>query len=122
LRRSGSEVSPEMTVIQVGLLGCGHVGSALVRLIDDHAPIVEARAGAKLEITRVAVRNLAKERDVELPHERFTHDDEEVVTGPSVDVVVEVIGGIEPARSLILAALEPGKPAITANKQLLASF
>jgi homoserine dehydrogenase len=109
-------------VIRVGLLGCGHVGSALVRLIDDHAPIIEARAGAKLEITRVAVRNLAKERDVELPHERFTHDAEEVVTDPSVDVVVEVIGGIEPARSLILAALERGKPVITANKELLANF
>jgi len=108
--------------IRVGLLGCGHVGSALVRLIDDHAPIIEARAGAKLEITRVAVRNLAKERDVELPHERFTHDAEEVVTDPSVDVVVEVIGGIEPARSLILAALERGKPVITANKELLANF
>jgi homoserine dehydrogenase len=108
--------------IRVGLLGCGHVGSALVRLIDDHAPIIEARAGAKLEITRVAVRNLAKERDVELPHERFTHDSQEVVTDPSVDVVVEVIGGIEPARSLILAALERGKPVITANKELLANF
>ena len=108
--------------IRVGLLGCGHVGSALVRLMDDHAPIIEARAGAKLEITRVAVRNLAKERDVELPHERFTHDAEEVVTDPSVDVVVEVIGGIEPARSLILAALERGKPVITANKELLANF
>jgi homoserine dehydrogenase len=108
--------------VQVGLLGCGHVGSALVRLMDDHAPIIEARAGAKLELTRVAVRNLAKERDVNLAPECFTHDAEDVVTDPSVDVVVEVIGGIEPARSLILAALERGKPVVTANKELLANF
>jgi homoserine dehydrogenase len=109
-------------VVRVGVLGCGHVGSALVRLIDEHAPVVEARAGVKIEVARVAVRNLAKERDVDLPPDRFTHDAEEVVNDPSLDVVVEVIGGIEPARSLILAALGQGKPVITANKELLANF
>lgn len=109
-------------VVRVGLLGCGHVGSALVRLITEHAGLVESRAGVKVEVARVAVRNLAKERDVDLSHDRFTHDAEEVVTDPSVDVVVEVIGGIEPARSLILAALQRGKPVVTANKELLANF
>ena len=108
--------------MRVGLLGCGHVGSALVRLAAQQADEIEARAGVRLEIARVAVRNLARERDVDLPSERFTHDAEEVVTDPSVDVVVEVIGGIEPARSLILAALERKKPVVTANKELLANF
>jgi homoserine dehydrogenase len=109
-------------VIRVGVLGCGHVGSALVRLITEHGPLVEARSGVKIEVARVAVRNLAKERDVDVPAERFTHDAAEVVTDPGVDVVVEVIGGIEPARTLILDALKAGKPVVTANKELLANF
>ena len=60
--------------IRVGLLGCGHVGAPLVRLIDQHAELIEARAGVRIEIVRVAVRNLARERDVPLPSSRFTHD------------------------------------------------
>ena len=103
-------------VVRVGLLGCGHVGSALVRLIEGHAGSIEARAGVKVEVAKVAVRNLAKERDVDLGAERFTHDAEEVVSDPEVDVVVEVIGGIEPARTLILTALQAGKPVVTAKK------
>jgi homoserine dehydrogenase len=107
--------------VRVGLLGCGHVGSALVRLIDEHADVIESRAGVRIEITRVAVRNLARERDVPIPAGRFTHDAEGVVADPAVDVVVEVIGGIEPARSLITEALKAGKPVVTANKELLAN-
>jgi homoserine dehydrogenase len=107
--------------VRVGLLGCGHVGSALVRLINEHADVIEGRAGVRIEVARVAVRNLARERDVPVPHSRFTHDTESVVTDPAVDVVVEVIGGIEPARSLITEALKAGKPVVTANKELLAN-
>ncbi|MFN2543546.1 MAG: homoserine dehydrogenase [Actinomycetota bacterium] len=108
--------------VRVGLLGCGHVGSAVARMLADHADEVGARAGGRVEVTRVAVRNLSKERDVELPAEVFTHDPHEVVSDPNVDVVVEVIGGIEPARSLILEAFERGKPVITANKELLSTL
>ncbi|HYV61016.1 MAG TPA: homoserine dehydrogenase, partial [Acidimicrobiia bacterium] len=107
--------------VRVGLLGCGHVGSALVRLIDEHADVIESRAGVRIEVARVAVRNLARERDVPLPAGRFTRDAEEVVADPEIDVVVEVIGGIEPARSLITEALKRGKPVVTANKELLAN-
>ncbi|MGH8999642.1 MAG: homoserine dehydrogenase, partial [Acidimicrobiia bacterium] len=115
-------MNPGTKVVRVGLLGCGNVGSALVRLIANHSGMVGARAGVEIEIARVAVRNLARERDVTLAQELFTHDAEAVATDPAVDVVVEVIGGIEPARSLILAALEAGKPVVTANKELLANF
>ncbi|HKA93588.1 MAG TPA: homoserine dehydrogenase, partial [Acidimicrobiia bacterium] len=107
--------------VRVGLLGCGHVGSALVRLIDEHADVIEGRAGVRIEVSRVAVRNLARERDVPLPASRFTRDAEEVVADPEIDVVVEVIGGIEPARTLITEALKRGKPVVTANKELLAN-
>jgi len=107
--------------VKVGLLGCGHVGGPLVRLIDDNADVIEARAGVRIEVTRVAVRNLALERDVPLPASRFTNDAEAVVADPDVDIVVEVIGGIEPARSLVTDALKSGKPVVTANKELLAN-
>jgi homoserine dehydrogenase len=107
--------------VRVGLLGCGHVGSALVRQIADHAVDIEARTGVRLDVTRVAVRNLARERDVPLAAAVFTHDAASVVVADDVDVVVEVIGGIEPARELIVEALKAGKPVVTANKELLAN-
>ena len=75
----------------------------------------------RLEVTRVAVRNLSRDRDVELPPGVLTRDAHDVVADPDVDLVVEVIGGIEPARELITTALAGGKPVVTANKELLAN-
>jgi homoserine dehydrogenase len=92
-----------------------------VALVAEQADAVEARTGLRLEITRVAVRNLSRERAVEVPERVLTRDGGAVVADPDVDVVVEVIGGIEPARELILAALAAGKPVVTANKELLAN-
>ena len=108
-------------VVRVGLLGCGHVGSALVRLITDNGDAIEGRTGVRLQVEKVAVRNLSRERDVALPASVFTNDANAVVADPDVDVVVEVIGGIEPARELIVEALQGGKPVISANKELLAN-
>ncbi|HEX5097226.1 MAG TPA: homoserine dehydrogenase [Acidimicrobiia bacterium] len=108
--------------VRVGILGCGNVGSALVRLLDDNAPLIVRRTGVRISVARVAVHNMTKDRDVALAEGVLTHDAEAVVGNPDVDVVVEVIGGIEPARSLILAALKAGKPVVTANKELLANF
>jgi homoserine dehydrogenase len=107
--------------VRVGVLGCGNVGSALVRLVHEHADVIEARAGVPLEVTRVAVRDMAKDRELPLPARCFTDDPTEVVGDPEVDIVVEVIGGIEPARTLIIDALMSGKPVVTANKELLAA-
>lgn len=111
-----------MEAVRVGILGCGNVGSALVRLVDENRSLIARRAGVELSVARVAVHNLAKERDVDLADGVLTHDAQEVVDDPAVEVVVEVIGGVEPARSLILAALEARKPVVTANKELLANF
>jgi homoserine dehydrogenase len=107
--------------VTIGLLGCGHVGSALVRLVHDHADVIEARAGVPLEIARVAVAHLDKERGLPLPVRCFTDDPAAIVSDPDIDIVVEVIGGIEPARGLIVDALMAGKPVVTANKELLAT-
>jgi homoserine dehydrogenase len=107
--------------VRVGILGCGHVGGALVRLIHDHADVIESRAGVPLEVAQVAVAHLDKERNLPLPTRCFTDDAAAVVGDPDVDIVVEVIGGIEPARTLIVEALMSGKPVVTANKELIAT-
>ncbi|HYL51140.1 MAG TPA: homoserine dehydrogenase [Acidimicrobiia bacterium] len=109
-------------LVRVGVLGCGNVGAALVRALETNADLITQRSGIRLEVARVAVHNLAKERDIEFAPGVLTNDADAVVTDPNVDVVVEVIGGIEPARSLMLAALKASKPVITANKELLANF
>jgi homoserine dehydrogenase len=106
--------------VRVGVLGCGHVGGALVRLIHENADVL-ARAGVRIEVTRVAVRDLTRTRDLPIPAAAFTTDAALVVSDPDIDIVVEVMGGIEPARSLIIAALTAGKPVVTANKELVAA-
>ena len=108
-------------VVRVGLLGCGNVGAAVVELIRTQADDIAARTGLRLEVARVAVRSTTKDRGVELSPEVLTHDAAGVVDDPAIDVVVEVIGGIEPARELITSALKAGKPVVTANKELLAN-
>jgi homoserine dehydrogenase len=106
--------------VRVGLLGCGNVGSALARLIDEHADLIASRAGVGIEIGRVAVRDLSKARDVKVPADRFTDDASALVRDPDIDVVVEMMGGVDPARGLIIDALRGGKPVVTANKELIA--
>jgi homoserine dehydrogenase len=108
-------------VVRVGLLGCGNVGAALVQLLEDRGSEITARTGVRLDLARVAVRSLTRKRAVHLDDGVLTVDAGEVVSDPNVDLVVEVMGGIEPARELILAALAAGKPVVTANKELLAN-
>lgn len=103
------------------MLGCGNVGASLVKLIADRADAIEARTGLRLEVAAVAVRNMSRERGVDLPDGVITRDAHAVAADPAIDIVVEVIGGIEPARELIAMAMANGKPVITANKELLAN-
>ena len=106
--------------MRVALLGCGTVGAEVVRLLHSTADDLEARIGAPLEIVGIAVRRLGRARDLPVPDELFTTDAQGLVARDDVDLVVEVIGGIEPARTLILSALAAGKSVVTANKALLA--
>jgi homoserine dehydrogenase len=106
--------------LKVALLGCGVVGSQVVRLLGEQADDLAARVGAPLELAGVAVRRLGRRRGTEIDPALLTTDAEGLVTRDDVDIVVEVIGGIEPARSLILAAMARGKSVVTANKALLA--
>jgi homoserine dehydrogenase len=108
-------------VVRVGVLGCGNVGAALVQLVAKQAGAIAASTGVRLEVTRVAVRNLSRDRDAVLPPGVLTRDAVGVVEDPEVDIIVELIGGIEPARELILSAISHGKPVVTGNKELLAN-
>src|SRR6266496_2772959 len=103
------------------MLGCGVVGTGVERLLIEHAGPIRDRAGVPVRLQRIAVRNLAKKRDPAVDVSRLVDDAATVVGDPEVDVVIEVMGGIEPARSLMLDAFGRGKPVVTANKELLAS-
>jgi len=106
--------------LNVAVLGCGVVGSQVVRLLTEQAGDLEARVGAPVRLVGVGVRRIDAPRDVEVPAGLLTTDSAGLVARGDIDVVVEVIGGIEPARTLILSALENGASVVTANKALLA--
>jgi homoserine dehydrogenase len=108
--------------VRVGLLGCGIVGGATARILTEHSADIARRAGAEIELARVAVRSLSKQREVTLPEAMWTTDPWDVVNDDSIDVVVEAIGGIEPALDLVLAAIKAGKHVVTANKELLSTL
>ena len=113
---------PSKRRIGVGLLGCGNVGSALVGLLEEQRSVIAERTGIDLDLVRVAVRSASRDRDVVLADGVLTTDAASVVNDPDVDVVVELIGGIEPAREMLAAALKLGKPVVTGNKELLANY
>jgi len=107
--------------LKVALLGCGSVGSQVYRLLTEQSADLTARAGAPLEIVGVAVQDPDRRRDVVVSPDLLTTDGVALVTRRDVDIVIELIGGIEPARTLLLAALNAGKSVVTANKALVAS-
>jgi homoserine dehydrogenase len=109
-----------LPTLKVALLGCGVVGTEVARLLTEQADDLALRVGARLELAGIAVRRVAHKRSATIDRSLLTTDPHALATRPDVDIVVEVIGGIEPARSLMLAALKGGKPVVTANKALLA--
>ena len=103
------------------MLGFGVVGAATYRILDQHRDELEARAGARIQVTRIAVQDPSKRRDVEVAAGIMTGDASEVVEDPSIQIVVEAIGGVDPARDLISRAIAGGKHVVTANKELLST-
>ncbi len=110
-----------MKTIDIGLLGLGTVGSGVVRLLQENAGRLERKIGARLRIRRIAVRDPARARPVAVDARLLTANAAEVVADPAIQIVVEVMGGIDPARAYCLEALERGKHVVTANKALLAT-
>ena len=106
--------------LHIGLLGCGTVGSAVVRLLQTNAEEIHRRTGVWLRVARIAAANPSKPRDLRLDAGILTGDAGAVVADERVDVVAEVMGGIDPARALLLEAMRRGKSVVTANKLLMA--
>ena len=108
-----------MKTLKVGMLGAGTVGSQIARLLVDNKADLASRAGAELELVKVAVKNINTKR-VGIASSLLTDDAASIVNDPQIDLIIEVMGGISPAKELILAALKNGKSVVTANKALLA--
>ena len=106
--------------VRIALLGCGNVGSQVVRLLAEHGDDLTARVGRPLELVGVAVRDTSRPRPG-VPSHLLTDDAAGLVSGGDIDVVVELVGGIEPARSLVLDAMAHGASVVTANKALMAA-
>jgi homoserine dehydrogenase len=108
-----------MKTLKVGMLGCGVVGSQIARLLVENKSDLTSRAGANLELVKVAVKNIKTKREG-IPSNLLTDDANSIVNDPEIDLIIEVIGGITPAKELILTAIKNGKSVVTANKALLA--
>jgi homoserine dehydrogenase len=112
-------MSPADKPVRIGMLGCGVVGSSVARLLLADTAELSTRAGVKIELSRIAVRSIKAYEGINPA--LFTTDPFSIVNDPEIDLIIEVIGGIEPARELILTAIENRKSVVTANKALLAS-
>ena len=107
--------------IGIGLLGAGTVGGTLVRRLVGESEEIAAKTGLRFDVRRIGVRDLERARDFPVTPGMLTTDPFEVVNDDTVDLLVEVMGGREPAGDLILAAIANGKPVVTANKELIAA-
>ncbi|MEM6823399.1 MAG: homoserine dehydrogenase, partial [Verrucomicrobiota bacterium] len=107
-----------MKTVGIGLVGCGVVGGGVVKNLQKNHALIASRSGVDLQVQKVAVRDLNKDRGIDASF--LTTSWKEVVEDPKVDVVVELMGGLDEAAEVALAAVEAGKPLVTANKALLA--
>jgi len=112
--------SPGMRAIGLGLLGLGNVGAGVVKLLADNAAAIEGRLGARVEVKKIAVQQAEKRRLVDVDKKLITTRAKDVIDDPTVDVVIELIGGTEPAREYVMSAIAKKKHVVTANKALLA--
>jgi homoserine dehydrogenase len=117
----GEEVEGQLKKkINVGMIGLGTVGSGAFRILRDNAELIRHRVGVPIEVVKVAVRDTARDRGLDIPRSLLTANPSHVVDDPYIDIVVELIGGYEPAKELLLRAIARGKHVVTANKALLA--
>jgi homoserine dehydrogenase len=113
-------MEPSREAIEVGLIGLGTVGTGAARILLEKAGRLQALVGAPLKLKRIADLDLKRDRGLSLPPDLLTQDAKAILDDPDISIVIELIGGLEPARTFILQALEKGKHVITANKALLA--
>jgi homoserine dehydrogenase len=114
-------MSKHCTVLRIGLLGSGTVGSGVAEILHRHQSLITARTGLQLQLVRVCVRNLDKTRSYTHPSVQWTQNPQDITHAQDIDIVVELMGGLEPARTCISDTLSHGKPVVTANKAVLAT-
>jgi len=107
-------------MIGVGLLGCGTVGSGVVELLEKNSDMIASRTGDKIVLKKVLDKDLEKCRKLGIPEEKLTQDYTDILKDKDIQIVIELIGGIEPAFSMIRQAMQAGKHVVTANKDLIA--
>ena len=107
-----------MKEIHVGLIGFGTVGTAVVKLLRNNAQLLEKRLGARLVLKKIADIDLTTPRDVQIEKDILTKDAREILNDPEISIVIELMGGYEPARSFILEAMRKKKHIVTANTLL----
>ncbi|MBP1156568.1 MULTISPECIES: homoserine dehydrogenase [unclassified Paenibacillus] len=111
-----------MKPIKVGLLGLGTVGTGVVRIVENHQHDLLSQSGSPIEISKILVQDKSKARNISVSPDALTENPWDVIENPEIDVVVEVMGGIELSKQLILSALDHGKHIVTANKDLMALY
>ena len=104
-------------MVQIGIIGVGTVGESVAKILEENRDIITARAGKEIRVKKGVVRNLEKERNVDIP---LTTDVDEVLDDPEIDIVVELMGGVDEPYRVVKKALQKGKAVVTANKALLA--
>ncbi len=110
-----------MKTVKIGLLGMGNIGTGTYKTLEMNRSEIEATLDAKVEIVKILEKDTARDRGIEVPMEKFTQDPDEIFNDPDIDIVIELLGGIEPATSFMLTAMKRGKHVVTANKAAIAA-
>ena len=110
-----------MKTVKIGLLGLGNIGTGTYKALEMNRSEIEETLGTGVEIVKILERDTTRDRGIEVPLEKFTQDPDEIFTDPEIDIVIELLGGIEPATSFMLKAMENGKHVVTANKAAIAA-
>jgi homoserine dehydrogenase len=109
-----------MEAISIGLLGLGTVGTGVVKIIENHQDKIMHQVGCPVKVKKVLVKNVNKERDISITKEMLTTNVEDILNDPDIDVVIEVMGGVEETKNYLTQALQNKKHVVTANKDLMA--
>lgn len=111
-----------MKTISIGLIGLGNIGTGVVRLLEQNQKLIAQKLGAKLVLKKIADIDIVSPRGVNIPKRLLTTDARDILKDPDISIVIELMGGYEPARTFVLEAIKNGKHVVTANKAMLATF
>lgn len=122
LEASNIRLQEGIKLLRLGILGLGTVGSGVVKILEKKAENIKNKVGTEVKIKKILVNNLEKERDIEINRDLLTNKVEDIIDNPEIDIVVELIGGEQPAYDYIIRSIENGKSIVTANKLVIAKY